>query len=111
MGIALPPNYANLFMDRFEPNALKLGQTTSHMVKIYNDILMIWNHCEEELTKFLNYLHNIHDKTKFTHEFSKEAINFLDTTVKIDSTRELYTTLYEKTYRHSSALTLHICTP
>ena len=57
---------------------------------------MIWNHGEEESNKFLNYLNNIYDKIKFTHEFNKNAINFLDTTVKIDTTRELYPTLYEK---------------
>ena len=61
-----------------------------------DDIFKIWNHGEQELKKFLEYLNNIHDKIKFTHEFSKESINFLDTTVKIDTTRELYTTLYEK---------------
>ena len=47
----------------------------------------------------------------FTHEFSKKSIILVDTTVKIDTTRELYTTLYEKPYRHTSVLTLHICTP
>ena len=33
---------------------------------------------------------------KFTHKFSNDSINFLDTSVKIDPNIEPYTTLYEK---------------
>ena len=110
MGTTVAPNYANLFMDRFETDALKNWDRQPLIwLRFIDDIFMIWNHGEQELKKFLEYLNNIHDKIKFTHEFSKESINFLDTTVKIDTTRELYTTLNEKP-RHTSVLTLHICT-
>ena len=57
---------------------------------------MIWTHGEEELQKFFKYLNSIHEKIKFTHENSQEHINFLDTTVRVDIDRSLYTTLYEK---------------
>ena len=56
---------------------------------------MIWTHGEDTLTKFITYLNGIHP-TKFTHELSTTQINFLDTTVKVNSCRKLYTTLYEK---------------
>ena len=74
MGTALAPNYANLFMDRFETNALKnWDKKTLLWLRFIDDIFMIWNHGEEELKKFLTYLNSIHDKIKFTHEFSKKT--------------------------------------
>ena len=57
---------------------------------------MIWTHGLDELQKFITYLNSIHPKIKFTHEHSENSIDFLDTTVKIDSARKLYTTLFEK---------------
>ena len=90
MGTALVPNYANLFMDRFKTGALKNWDKKPLIwLRFIDDIFLIWNHGEAELKKILEYLNNIHDKIKFTHEFSKESINFLDTTVKIDTNREL----------------------
>ena len=97
MGTALAPNYANLFMDRFETNALKNWDKQPLLwLRFIDDIFMIWNHGEEELKKFPTHLNSIHDKIKFTHEFSKHSINFRNTTVKIDTNQVLYTTLYEK---------------
>ena len=53
-------------------------------------------HGEDKLQEFITYLNSIHPTIKFTHEFSHTHISFLDTTVKINEKRELYTTLYEK---------------
>ena len=50
MGTALAPNYVNLFMDRFETNALKnLDIKPLLWLRFIDDIFMIWNHDEEEL--------------------------------------------------------------
>ena len=57
---------------------------------------MIWTHGLDESQKFIPYLNSIYPKIKFTHEHSMNSIDFLDTTVKIDSDRKLYTTLFEK---------------
>ena len=38
----------------------------------------------------------LHPTIKFTSEISKESINFLDTTVNLDSNRNIITTLYNK---------------
>ena len=75
MGTALSPNYANLFMDRFKTNALNYWDKKPLIwLRFIDDIFMIWNHGEAELQKFLEYLNNIHEKIKFTHEFSNESI-------------------------------------
>ena len=97
MGTALAPNYAILFMYRFKTRALKGWDKQPLLwLRFIDDIFMIWNHGQEELDRFIKYINNIHDKIKFTDEASTESINFLDTTVKIDSSRHLCTTLYEK---------------
>ena len=97
MGTSLAPNYANLFMDRFETKALA-GSELKPLVwkRFIDDIFMIWTHGEQKLQEFIYYLNNLHKTIKFTHEFSHERINFLDTTVKFDNDRKLITTLYNK---------------
>ena len=94
MGTGMAPKYANLFMDRFETKALK-GWDNKPLIwlRFIDDIFMIWTHGMDELQKFISYLNNIHPKIKFTHESSETSINCLDTTVKIDSDRKLYTTV------------------
>ena len=97
MGTAVAPNYANLFMDRFETKALANWPLKPLIwLRFIDDIFMIWTHGEDTLNEFITYLNGIHPTIKFTHELSNTHINFLDTTVKVNSHRELYTTLYEK---------------
>ena len=97
MGTAVAPNYANLFMDRFETKALSNWPNKLLLwLRFIDDIFMIWTHGRDELDKFINYLNNIHPKIKFTSDISDTHVNFLDTTVRIDSDRLIYTTLYEK---------------
>ena len=40
--------------------------------------MYIWEHGEESLEKFINKLNSFHPTIKFTAEYSKETINFLD---------------------------------
>ena len=97
MGTALAPNYANIFMDKFETRALENYPLKPLLWKRFiDDIFMVWTHGGEQLNKFVQYLNNIHPTIKFTYECSKEEIDFLDTTVKILPDRSLYTTLYNK---------------
>ena len=97
MGTSLAPNYANLFMDRFETKALA-GYHLKPLVwkRFIDDIILVWTHGEDSLIKFIEYLNSLHETIKFTHEFSFTQINFLDTTVKFGPNRELITTLYNK---------------
>ena len=46
-----------------------------------DDIFFIWEHGEESLEIFLNKLNSFHSTIKFTAEFSKETIEFLDVNV------------------------------
>ena len=88
---------ANLFMDRFETKALASYPLKPLIWKRFiDDIFLIWTHVEESLNKFVQHLISLHPTIKFTSEFSKESINFLDTTVKLDKSRHIITTLYNK---------------
>ena len=63
--------------------------------KYIDDIFFIWEHGEESLEKFLNKLNTFHPTIKFTAEYSKEAINFLDVNVRLVE-GELMTDLFVK---------------
>ena len=97
MGTSLAPNYANLFMDRFETKALA-GYPLKPLTwkRFIDDIFLVWTHGEESLKRFIDYLNSLHDTIKFTHEMSYSQIDFLDTTVKFGLDRGLITTLFNK---------------
>ena len=39
---------------------------------------MVWTGIELELVEFLNYINEAHDTSKFTWDWSRERINYLD---------------------------------
>ena len=97
MGTGVAPNYTNLFMDRFETKALENWPLRLLLwLRLIDDTFMIWTHGEDNLTEFITYLNSQHPTIKFTHEVSEFSIDFLDTTVKLNENRKLYTTLYKK---------------
>ena len=69
MGTFLAPNYANLFMDRFETKALA-GFPLKPLTwkRFIDDCFMVWTHGEESLKTFIEYLNSLHPTIKFTHE-------------------------------------------
>ena len=80
--------------NRFETKALSNWPLQSLIwLRFIDDIFMIWTHGEDNLKEFITYLKGIHPTIKFTHESSPTQIDFLDTTVKINDSREIYTTL------------------
>ena len=48
------------------------------MIEYLDDLFILGGHGEESLEKFLNKLNSFHSAIKFTAEYSKETINFLD---------------------------------
>ena len=91
MGTAAGPNYANIFMDRFETKALINWPLKPLLwLRFIDDIFMIWTHGEDKLQEFITYLNGIHPSIKFTHEYSTTHLNILDTTVKVNKDRALH---------------------
>ena len=60
-----------------------------------DDIFAVWPHGEENLKVFLTEINSFHPTIKFTAEWSRESVTFLDTKVIRDGNR-LVTDLYTK---------------
>ena len=72
-----------------------------------HDIFFIWEHGEEKLKEFIDVLNKKHPTIKFTSEWSKTQINFLDVTVYLENGK-IKAVLYVKPtdthqYLHSSS--------
>ena len=57
---------------------------------------MVWTHGEDKLEDFINHINPLHSTMKFTHEFSKSHISFLDVTVSLDNNNKISTDLFIK---------------
>ena len=79
MGTKLAPAYANIFMGKLEHNILSHAPLKPSFYKRYiDDILIIWPHSEADLNTFLTSLNSLHPTIKFSFEYNKNTITFLD---------------------------------
>ena len=60
-----------------------------------DDIFFIWEHFEESLKVFIDQVIIFHPTVKFTAEYSKEEVNFLDLNITLIHA-ELQTNLFFK---------------
>ena len=96
IGTKMAPAYANLFMGRFEKQALEGAKIKPYVWWRYrDDIFMIWTGNEDELREFIEYLNNLHPTIKFTSEQSSSSVAFFDTTVSLKDGK-ISTDLYVK---------------
>ena len=97
MGTRVAPSYANLFMTTLENKFLENHELKPRVwLRYIDDIFFVWDHGENELKIWLEYLNQQHHSIKFTSEWSENEISFLDTKVKRDSQNKMYTDLYTK---------------
>ena len=78
-----------------------------------DDIFFLWEHGEEKLKKFMEYLNEKRSTTKLTAEWSQISINFLDVTVSLTggkTTTDLYVKAADShQYLHSSSCHPYHC--
>lgn len=99
MGTRAAPNYANLFMGRFEDKFIYKSdymKDISFFGRFIDDICLIWKGSESKLKEFLLHLNTVHPSIKFTSEYSMTEINFLDVTLRKDKKGYLSTDVYQK---------------
>ena len=97
MGTKFAPASANLFMNRLEERLLDSWHTKPQVwMRYINDIFFIWIHGEDCLQEFISHLNGSHCTIKFTSEYSKIALNFLDVTIKVGVGGALGTDLFCK---------------
>ena len=96
IGTKFAPSYAIITMGDFEEKALQ-GSVLQPWLwwRYIDDIFMVWEHGEENLLKFIEYLNNLHPTIKFTYKYSRESIEFLDVMV-IREGDSIRTDLYVK---------------
>ena len=105
IGTKFATPFACMYMDYMENQFLKKEKIQSWICfKYLDDIFFIWTASEKELDNFLEQLNNFYPNLKFTHERSREEINFLDVIVRVNQ-GEIITNLYCKPtdghqYRH-----------
>ena len=79
MGAAFTPNYANIFMTRFEQEHIytftkdKVDLCLSYI----DDIFFIWKRMTKELKDFFNGIHKMHPSIKFDQKYSKSKLDSL----------------------------------
>ena len=92
----MAPSYANIFMDRLERNLLEhITHKPTIWSRYIEDVFTIWPYGEETLMGFLEEVNSFHPTIKFTAEWSRESVTFLDTKVTVKEGR-LVTDLHTK---------------
>lgn len=72
MGGVLSPILSNIFMDRFEQDAIRSFQTKPRIwLRYVDDVFCMWEDSMEELMKFKDHLNNQLDSIQFTIELEK----------------------------------------
>ena len=79
IGTRNAPSSANLFMHDLESKLLAWAPVKPFIwLRYIDDIFMVWTEGEEKLLEFLK---NFHDTIKFTFDWSRDCINYLDVQV------------------------------
>ena len=107
MGTRVAPTFACLFMGWLEVKMLSdwRGLAPYLWRRFIDDIFFLWRGSEEELLEFVEFLNNFHPTIKFkcksgvNYDFTTKSVDFLDTTIWIDSHGLIQTTLYTKPSR------------
>lgn len=102
MGTKYAPSVANLFMSKWEEE--DLFRRTRTEMEFYrrdiDDIFMIWSGTEESLKKFLEDINHNRYGIKFTGDWNKELVNYLDLQIFKNNNRLDTRTFFKETDRN-----------
>ena len=111
MGTRMAPSYANLFMAQLERRLLDNANMKPLIWWRYiDDIFTIWCHGEASLETFVEDLNQAHPTIKFTVEWSRNSIPFLDTSILLEN-GQLTTDLHVKPTDTHQYLAANSCHP
>ena len=77
MGTRAAPNFANVYMGRFEDTFVYRTEWYHYIidwVRFIDDIFFIWKGDESSLATFIKYLNGVESSIKFTHEKSNKSV-------------------------------------
>uniref|UniRef100_A0A803K2L1 Reverse transcriptase domain-containing protein n=1 Tax=Xenopus tropicalis TaxID=8364 RepID=A0A803K2L1_XENTR len=115
MGARFAPTYANLYMGWWEESHIYGGSSlySSNIVfykRYVDDLLFIWRGSESEFGHFLGYLNYNTLNLRFTSEFSRDSISFLDLKLTVSGS-SVVTTVFRKPCSGNSLLRADSCHP
>ena len=113
MGTPMAPAIANIFMGWMEQRLLRTSPWSvdpQHWRRFIDDILVIWQHGEERLNQFIKWLNEQHKTIKFTCNYGKTNIPFLDVSMSIKNGR-IDTDVYRKPTDVNMLLPFHSSHP
>ena len=99
MGTRAAPNFANVYMGRFEDQFVYQAHWYEYVldwIQFIDDIFMIWKGDSNSLEEFINHLNNAAPSINFTHEISKSQVNFLHTTITKNENGDVETDVCQK---------------
>ena len=83
IGTKFAPTYVILFMADFEEKMPEcIEKKPVIWLRYIDNIFFIWEHGEESLKVFRGQVNMFHSTVKFTSEYSKEQVHFLDVNIK-----------------------------
>ena len=112
MGAPASVRIANIYMYVFLRKFLNThrGNKPKFIGRLIDDIFFLWEDEESKLLDFYNNLNRFHSTIKFELNYSKESVNFLDTTTYIIDNK-LHTKLYTKPTDKKQYLHFSSCHP
>ena len=113
MGTPMAPTIANLFMGKLEQDLLRKSPWNIDIEfwrRFIDDIFILWQHGEDELKLFVNWLNEQHDSIKFTSQYGRKEVPYLDLNMSIENGK-ITTDLYKKTTDTNTILPFSSCHP
>ena len=98
MGSPLGPTLANLFMAHIERNVLCVDNSPLLYVRYVDDIFCVFDTTRQDPAAFLNHINSLHPNLKFTCEIGQTTLPFLDTEVRVEDSKALFSVFRKKTY-------------
>ena len=112
MGTKMAPNYASLFMGKFEEDKLNQYHLQPLIwLRFLDDIFLIWEYSEDELLDFIKYLNSAHPSIKFTYQYSTEKATFLDVDISKNNEGTLDTSIHVKKTNNHQYIEYSSCHP
>ena len=104
MGVDYAPHYADIYMAKFEKDALEKCPLKPHTyLRFLDDVFIIWTHGRESFDTFLGILNNHEPPIKFKSMINENYVDYLDTTIfknQCDPTRLLAKVYFKPTDHH-----------
>ena len=112
MGTRMAPKYAIIFMHYLESNLLcSTTRKPKTLLRFIDDIFMIWPHGTQTLKQLINMINSYHPTIKFTCDYNKWEIPFLDTILYKTEDNQLFTRDYHKPTDNKEYLHFHSAHP